>query len=183
MKCIPRRRIASIDTARGATVGLMIFVNHAGQQPAWILHAAWDGLHLADVVMPSFLLLMGASTALSLSAAQQKGVPRGALMRKTLIRAGVPFASPLHACRVHAMPPRMTCSAPTEAARKPNLYIPQVLPKMSSMVCCCARRQDGAAGAAHPGRRCNRQLPCLGPVAAALFGVRWLFDAHALLHA
>ncbi len=80
----------SIDIARGATVGLMIFVNHAGDQPSWISHAAWDGLNVADVVMPCFLLLVGLSAALSLSSQRARGVSRLTLLLRVLKRAGVP---------------------------------------------------------------------------------------------
>lgn len=76
-------------------------MNHAGHQPEWIYHATWDGLHLADVVMPSFLLLVGLSAVLSLSSARQKGVPRGALMRKALSRAGGVLFYLLHSCCMH----------------------------------------------------------------------------------
>ena len=52
---------------RGLTVALMIMVNNAGDSYAFMHHAAWNGLTLADVVFPFFLFIMGASTYLSLS--------------------------------------------------------------------------------------------------------------------
>jgi len=66
----------------------MIFVNHAGKEPQWIAHAAWDGIHLADLVMPCFLLIVGISTALSLTAGRQRGTATSALMQRVLSRAG-----------------------------------------------------------------------------------------------
>ena len=69
-------------------MGLMLYVNHAGHEPAWIHHAAWDGLHLADMVMPCFLLLVGLSAALSLTLQRQRGMSRHALFRRCLKRAG-----------------------------------------------------------------------------------------------
>lgn len=82
-------RLKSIDIARGATVAVMIFVNHAGREPAWLGHAAWDGLHLADLVMPCFLLLVGLSAALSLSTQRQRGASRRSLLWKALCRSGL----------------------------------------------------------------------------------------------
>ena len=37
-------------------MGLMLFVNHVGHEPAWIPHAAWDGLHLAGICMHCVLM-------------------------------------------------------------------------------------------------------------------------------
>ena len=51
--CWPR----SVDVARGVTVALMLYVNNADdERPWWQPHAVWNGLHLADVVMPAFLV-------------------------------------------------------------------------------------------------------------------------------
>lgn len=77
----------------------MIFVNHAGKEPQWIAHAAWDGLHLADLVMPCFLLIVGMSTALSLTAGRQRGTATSALMQRVLSRAGRSTRSRPHALR------------------------------------------------------------------------------------
>ena len=60
-------RIATLDIARGLAVALMIFVDDAGDAVPAVNHAPWDGLTLADVVMPLFLFVVGASMALSLS--------------------------------------------------------------------------------------------------------------------
>ena len=66
----------------------MLFVNHAGKDPAWIAHAPWDGIHLADLVMPCFLFLVGMSAALSLTAQRQRGMTKDLLMRRVLSRTG-----------------------------------------------------------------------------------------------
>lgn len=79
-------RMHFLDIARGFTVALMLFVNHAGHEPAWIAHAAWDGIHLADLVMPSFLLLVGVSIAVSLGH-RSTGLRRP-LLHKVLARTG-----------------------------------------------------------------------------------------------
>lgn len=84
--CICSCRMRFLDIARGCTVAVMIFVNHAGQGVPWIAHAAWDGVHLADLVMPSFLVLLGASVALSLGT--KSSTPRRPLLQKVLARTG-----------------------------------------------------------------------------------------------
>ena len=84
----PVRRLKFLDIARGCTVALMLFVNHAGKVPGWIPHAPWNGLHLADLVMPSFLLIVGVSTALSLTASRQRGASPRVLLQRVLVRAG-----------------------------------------------------------------------------------------------
>ena len=91
-------RMRFLDTARGCTVAVMIFVNHAGPGVQWVAHAAWDGVHLADLVMPSFLVLLGASVALSLGTTSSAA--RGPLLKKVLARAGV-FKRPSMSSKVH----------------------------------------------------------------------------------
>ena len=50
-------RLRSVDVARGVAVALMIFVNNADEAtPWWLPHTPWNGLHLADAVMPAFLV-------------------------------------------------------------------------------------------------------------------------------
>lgn len=71
-----------MDIARGITIALMIFVNHAGDRPKWIQHVKWNGLHLADLVMPAFLYICGTSIALSLVPLKERLVPRKELMSK-----------------------------------------------------------------------------------------------------
>ena len=75
-----------MDITRGAAIALMIFVNHAGSQPAWLPHAAWDGLHLADVVMPTFLVVVGTSAALSLCSPRAAATPALELVKKVVVR-------------------------------------------------------------------------------------------------
>ncbi|KAJ0844547.1 putative heparan-alpha-glucosaminide N-acetyltransferase [Helianthus annuus] len=56
---ISNRRIASLDVFRGLSIFLMVVVDYAGSSLPIIAHAPWNGLHLADFVMPivSFLQL------------------------------------------------------------------------------------------------------------------------------
>ncbi|XP_057660056.1 heparan-alpha-glucosaminide N-acetyltransferase [Diorhabda carinulata] len=55
-----KQRILSLDTFRGLTVVIMIFVNYGQGGYTTIEHARWNGLHVADLVFPSFLWIMGA---------------------------------------------------------------------------------------------------------------------------
>jgi len=57
----------SLDIVRGLTVVIMILVNNGPHEPPpeHFPHAAWNGLGLADVVMPFFLFMVGTSIALA----------------------------------------------------------------------------------------------------------------------
>ena len=54
-------RFYALDALRGLAIGLMVFVNWAGNWslPPTFAHADWDGLTLADTVFPGFLVAMG----------------------------------------------------------------------------------------------------------------------------
>lgn len=60
------RRVYSLDVMRGVTMALMLMVDVCGDTVPFFSHASWSGIHLADIVMPSFLFIVGASTAVSL---------------------------------------------------------------------------------------------------------------------
>jgi heparan-alpha-glucosaminide N-acetyltransferase len=69
---LPRRRIIAIDTLRGLTFFVMLFVNclsGASGIPYGIQHFAADvdGMSLADVVFPAFLFVVGTSIPFSLN--------------------------------------------------------------------------------------------------------------------
>ncbi|KAB1207508.1 Heparan-alpha-glucosaminide N-acetyltransferase [Morella rubra] len=57
-------RIASLDVFRGLCVFLMMLVDYAGAIFPVIAHSPWNGIHLADFVMPFFLFIAGISPAL-----------------------------------------------------------------------------------------------------------------------
>lgn len=54
------------------TILLMIFVNYGAGEYNWLKHAPWDGLHLADVVFPFFIFIMGASIAVGFKNLSQR---------------------------------------------------------------------------------------------------------------
>ena len=84
-------RIASVDTLRGLTILLMIFVNDLGPAaPAWMHHIQppnADGMTLADVVFPAFLFIVGVSIPLALEpwslAGQRRWKQLGHILSRT----------------------------------------------------------------------------------------------------
>ncbi|KAJ3693951.1 hypothetical protein LUZ60_009431 [Juncus effusus] len=77
-----RPRLSSLDAFRGLSIALMIFVDYAGSFLEFVGHSAWNGLQLADYVMPFFLFIAGVSMSLvykripSKTEATQKAVLR-----------------------------------------------------------------------------------------------------------
>ncbi|XP_004248650.1 uncharacterized protein [Solanum lycopersicum] len=57
-------RIVSLDVFRGLCVFLMILVDYAGSVFPSIAHSPWNGVRLADFVMPFFLFVVGVSVAI-----------------------------------------------------------------------------------------------------------------------
>lgn len=87
-------RLSSLDAFRGLTIALMIVVNSPGylKHYVWLEHSAWDGCTLADLVFPFFIVIMGMSSVLSLSALQAKQVEHGLLIKKIIQRSLSIFA-------------------------------------------------------------------------------------------
>uniref|UniRef100_A0A0E0KQ62 Heparan-alpha-glucosaminide N-acetyltransferase catalytic domain-containing protein n=1 Tax=Oryza punctata TaxID=4537 RepID=A0A0E0KQ62_ORYPU len=78
-----RQRLVSLDVFRGITVLLMILVDDAGAFLPAINHSPWDGVTLADFVMPFFLFIVGVALALA-----YKRVPNKLeATRKAILRA------------------------------------------------------------------------------------------------
>ena len=58
-------KLYSIEAIRGLTVVCMIFINWSyGGYHHIFSHSEWDGLRLADLILPSFLFIMGISLAI-----------------------------------------------------------------------------------------------------------------------
>ena len=70
-------RISSVDTFRGLTILLMVFVNDLGRgAPSWMHHIRpprADGMTLADIVFPFFLFIVGVSIPLALERSRAAG--------------------------------------------------------------------------------------------------------------
>jgi predicted acyltransferase len=89
-------RLASVDALRGLTILLMIFVNDLGPAaPSWMHHIEppnADGMTLADIVFPSFLVIVGVSIPLAIKRGLEPGPQRLAQLRHILTRtAGLLF--------------------------------------------------------------------------------------------
>ena len=69
------RRLRALDVFRGLTVAAMILVNSSGRDETYAIldHAPWNGLTLADLVFPSFLLIVGVSAALAYAIRLERG--------------------------------------------------------------------------------------------------------------
>ena len=59
-------RLLSLDTYRGLSLTLMIFVNYGGGGYWFTDHSPWNGLTIADCLFPSFMFVSGVSLALSM---------------------------------------------------------------------------------------------------------------------
>ncbi|KAK3158066.1 hypothetical protein QOZ80_2AG0132530 [Eleusine coracana subsp. coracana] len=78
-----RQRLVSLDVFRGITVLLMIIVDDAGAFLPALNHSPWDGLTIADFVMPFFLFIVGVSLTLA-----YKRVPdKSEATKKAVLRA------------------------------------------------------------------------------------------------
>lgn len=61
-----KRRLLGLDVMRGIAMAVMLVVDATGEAYPTIGHAPWNGLHLADFVMPYFLLICGISASVSI---------------------------------------------------------------------------------------------------------------------
>ena len=71
-----RPRLRSIDVARGLAVVGMLFVDNrgSGSITRQLVHVPWNGLHVADIVFPVFLLVVGVSMPFSSRANRPRAV-------------------------------------------------------------------------------------------------------------
>ncbi|PIA40709.1 hypothetical protein AQUCO_02400046v1 [Aquilegia coerulea] len=60
-----KSRLVSLDVFRGLTVALMILVDDVGGLIPAINHSPWNGVTLADFVMPFFLFIVGVALGLT----------------------------------------------------------------------------------------------------------------------
>ncbi|XP_033835545.2 heparan-alpha-glucosaminide N-acetyltransferase [Periophthalmus magnuspinnatus] len=79
-------RLQSLDTFRGFALTIMVFVNYGGGGYWFFQHAPWNGLTVADLVMPWFVFIIGTSVVLAFTSMQRRGVGRGQLIRKVAWR-------------------------------------------------------------------------------------------------
>ncbi|KAE8663740.1 U2 small nuclear ribonucleoprotein A' [Hibiscus syriacus] len=79
----PPQRLVSLDVFRGLTIALMILVDDVGGLLPAINHSPWNGLTLADYVMPFFLFIVGVSLGLT----YKRVSCRVTATRKAILRA------------------------------------------------------------------------------------------------
>jgi heparan-alpha-glucosaminide N-acetyltransferase len=82
-----RQRLRSLDTFRGISIVVMIFVNDRGGDYFFFEHATWDGLYVADLVFPWFLWIMGVCIPIAIKSQLKKGTPRLKIFTAIVIRS------------------------------------------------------------------------------------------------
>ncbi|XP_077999350.1 heparan-alpha-glucosaminide N-acetyltransferase-like [Glandiceps talaboti] len=86
------QRLKSLDTFRGISIVIMIFVNLGGGEYWFFQHSRWNGLTVADLVFPWFVFIMGTSIVLAFNALLKKGASKGRLFFKIVKRTIILFA-------------------------------------------------------------------------------------------
>jgi predicted acyltransferase len=84
------KRLVSLDVYRGFTVAAMIIANDAGDYKhvfEQLRHASWHGWTFTDTIFPSFMWIVGVSTALSFAKRLEKGDNKVALLKHIWVRA------------------------------------------------------------------------------------------------
>lgn len=87
-----QHRLRSLDTVRGISIVVMIFVNYGGGRYWYFEHAHWNGLTVADLVFPWFIWMMGMSMAFSLKSQLRKSVSKKKIFFKIVKRSVILFA-------------------------------------------------------------------------------------------
>ena len=86
-----RHRLHSLDTFRGLSLVIMIFVNYGGGGYWFLDHSRWNGLTFADLVFPWFVFILGTSAAISLHSLDGRGTSRWRMLWKVLRRFVILF--------------------------------------------------------------------------------------------
>lgn len=86
-----KSRVKSLDTFRGITIALMIFVNDGAGGYWFFEHAKWNGLQLADVVFPWFMWIMGVCVPMMVKSVNKRKVPMGIALINVFRRSMVLF--------------------------------------------------------------------------------------------
>ncbi|KAL3877243.1 hypothetical protein ACJMK2_034976 [Sinanodonta woodiana] len=89
---VPKKeRLKSLDTFRGISIIVMIFVNYKGGKYWFFNHSRWNGLTLADLVFPWFVFIMGTAMTYSFQTLLRKSVPKSSIFWKILKRSIILF--------------------------------------------------------------------------------------------
>ncbi|ODN04117.1 Heparan-alpha-glucosaminide N-acetyltransferase [Orchesella cincta] len=81
------KRLSALDTFRGISIVVMMFV-HDGRAGYYFLdHATWDGLFVADLVFPWFLWIMGVCIPVSIKSQVKRDTPKLTILKRIIIRS------------------------------------------------------------------------------------------------
>ncbi|XP_070537803.1 heparan-alpha-glucosaminide N-acetyltransferase-like [Ptychodera flava] len=86
-----KKRLRSLDTFRGISLTVMIFVNYGGGEYWFFDHSIWNGLTVADLVFPWFRWIMGVSMVLSFKVLRRNQVSNLQILYKILRRTVILF--------------------------------------------------------------------------------------------
>ncbi|NWH97822.1 HGNAT acetyltransferase, partial [Tichodroma muraria] len=85
-----RQRLRSLDTFRGLSLVIMVFVNYGGGKYWFFKHESWNGkLHFPSALFSRFVFIMGTSIALALGSMLRWGSSKWKVLRKILWRSFV----------------------------------------------------------------------------------------------
>jgi heparan-alpha-glucosaminide N-acetyltransferase len=87
-----KKRIVSLDVFRGMCITIMVFVNYGGGGYWFFNHSLWNGLTVADLVFPWFIMIMGVAMPLSFQALMKNDVTPLQILAKVVRRAIILFA-------------------------------------------------------------------------------------------
>ena len=86
-----KERLRSLDTFRGISLVIMMFVNYGGGHYWFFAHSKWNGLTVADLVFPWFIWIMGTAMAYSFQSLTRRLDSKWLIFWKILKRAMILF--------------------------------------------------------------------------------------------
>ncbi|XP_064615262.1 heparan-alpha-glucosaminide N-acetyltransferase-like isoform X2 [Liolophura sinensis] len=84
-------RLKSLDTFRGISITIMVFVNYGGGGYWFFRHSKWNGLTVADLVFPWFVFIMGTALAISMRSQLRKGTSKRHICFRIIKRSIILF--------------------------------------------------------------------------------------------
>ncbi|KAJ0050712.1 hypothetical protein NL108_005107, partial [Boleophthalmus pectinirostris] len=82
----PNKRLRSLDTFRGISLTVMVFVNYGGGRYWFFRHSSWNGNPYWLIYLDLFVFIMGTSIALSVNMLLRSGATRSSLLKKVVWR-------------------------------------------------------------------------------------------------
>ncbi|CAC5409634.1 HGSNAT [Mytilus coruscus] len=86
-----KERLKSLDTFRGISIVIMVFVNYGGGGYWFFSHSKWNGLTVADLVFPWFVFIMGTSMIYSFASLLRNDTPKYKIFWKIFRRSCILF--------------------------------------------------------------------------------------------